>query len=337
MTRQREWLMGIVSFFVFLCLCTLSLPARGAEGVPIRIGWQPAQEARFYMARELNYFEQEGLKPEYVKFTAGPPAFAALQSKSIDINLMGAVPAVSAISQGIKIKIILLEDDSSMVEGLVVKPGSGINKVGDLVGKKVGATKGSTSWFALFKALDFYKIDPKRVQILDLPFPTLIPAFNKNDVDALWVWSPWVNKLMVEGNKVICRDRDVGVQFGTVWVAREEWLKENPEAAVSFLRALDRGTSAFKKDPKTLEKIIGVQLGLTPEVVVDLLSREYYPDFSEQANPAYGLSLVSPGGLAKALQGISDFMYSQKINASAPSMSEYVDPSFLKKSLEGRK
>ncbi|MCC7327141.1 MAG: aliphatic sulfonate ABC transporter substrate-binding protein [Burkholderiales bacterium] len=330
--------LAVMAIITIFCIGVLWPVETLAEDMAtIRIGYQPAQNVRFFMAREGKYFESLGLKTQDIKFTAGPPAFSALQSKSIDVAAMGAVPAVSAIAQGIKIKIILLVDDSSGVEGLVARPESGIKSINDIVGKKVGATKGSTSWYALFKALDYFQLDPKKVEILDIPFPALIPVFSNGDVDALWVWSPWINKLTEAGNHIVARDRDVNVKFGMVWVAREEWLAKNPVVVMKFIEALDMGERAFKKEPEKLKRILQRELGLTDNVVEDLLKREYFPDFEEQVNPRYELSMVSDDGLPKALQGIADFMYRQKINTTNPRISEFIESVFLEKYVEKKR
>jgi ABC-type nitrate/sulfonate/bicarbonate transport system substrate-binding protein len=78
-----------------------------------------------------------------VKFTAGPPFFSAFQSGSIDVGYMGFQPAVTAIAQGIPIKIIALENDAWGAEGLVVRPDSGIKTLADMRGKTIATKRGS--------------------------------------------------------------------------------------------------------------------------------------------------------------------------------------------------
>src|SRR5687768_9766643 len=79
----------------------------GQNLLPIRIGWQPSGEFRFFVAQELQLFEKAGLKPEFIKFVAGPPTLAAVKSADIDVTFFGSAPAIAGLAQGIDYKIIM--------------------------------------------------------------------------------------------------------------------------------------------------------------------------------------------------------------------------------------
>ena len=65
----------------------------------IVIGWQPSMETQFYLAKDAKIFEENGLEPEYVKFTSGPAMYSALNSGSVDVVYMGGPPAITAMAE----------------------------------------------------------------------------------------------------------------------------------------------------------------------------------------------------------------------------------------------
>jgi len=72
--------------------------------IKVRFAWQPYNTVLFYTARDLKLFEKAGLDAELVKFTAGPPQFAAYRSESIDAGLFGTAGYVVGLSQGLDLK-----------------------------------------------------------------------------------------------------------------------------------------------------------------------------------------------------------------------------------------
>ena len=68
----------IVALVVVLAvLAGVSADAVAQAPIKIRFAWQPYNAVLFYTARDLKLFEKAGLDAELVKFTAGPPQFAA--------------------------------------------------------------------------------------------------------------------------------------------------------------------------------------------------------------------------------------------------------------------
>ena len=75
-------------------------------------------------------------------------------------------------------------------EALVARNGSGIEKVADLVGKKVAVPFVSTTHYSLLAALKHWGVDPQAVEILNLRPPEIAAAWQRGDIDAAYVWDP---------------------------------------------------------------------------------------------------------------------------------------------------
>jgi aliphatic sulfonates family ABC transporter substrate-binding protein len=318
-----------------LASTTLSSAAQDAK-IKVTMGWQPTMNgARFFVAEAEGLFAKEGLDVNLVKFTAGPPFFAAFQSGSIDVGFMGLQPAVTAVAQGIPVKIVAAENNAFGAEGLVARPDSGIKSLTDLRGKKVATKRGSSAHTALLTGLQAAGLKQEDIQLIDLDVTALLPAFSKGDIQAAWYWEPWMGLLKREGGKIIATDGDIKLPSGIVWVARETWLKDKPEAMQRLLHVLDKAAVLIREQPQAMAKLIAKRLELTEEHVYEVLTKEAtWPTNSESVAEAYPFSMsvqatVNGKGMAAVLADNAKFQQTAKIIQSVPDFTKAVDPAPL--------
>src|SRR5437762_11819952 len=169
MKRARGTLLMALANAVFLVVFASSACAQRQDLLPIRIGWQPSGEFRFFVAQELKLFEKAGVKPDYIKFNAGPPTLAALKSGDIDVSFLGSAPAIAGLAQGIDYKIIMPSNEGLALSALVARPDSGIRSLKDIKGKKIASAKGASVYMALLKALDLQRLTLNDIEFIDLP------------------------------------------------------------------------------------------------------------------------------------------------------------------------
>ena len=182
---------GIVAaglVLVLLVACTGALPAATggaskpsapAAKLPLKFGWQPSADFIFYGARAGQLLEEVGLAPEYVQFPSGREMLAAMQSKSIDVAAASGVVFNVARAQDLDVKAIFVYQDHSANEGLVARPQSNIRQVADLVGKRVGYTRGSAAHYDLARALANANLSLDNVTLVDLGPDKAFAAFTK--------------------------------------------------------------------------------------------------------------------------------------------------------------
>ena len=308
-----------------------------AQNAPIRIGWQPSGEFRFFVAQELKLFEKAGLKPEYVKFNAGPPTLAALKSGDIDVSFLGSAPAIAGLAQGIDYKIVMPSNEGLTLSALVARPDSGIRSLKDIKGKRIASAKGASTYMAILKALDLQKLTLKDIEFVDLPVPSMIPAFTSKSVDAIWVWSPWSSKLQAENGRLVAGMKDVQIDWAQqLWVARTEWLAKEPEAARRLMRAIDLASEALKHDPAPAVKAVAAQLAIPIPMAEEILRTDHYPSLQEMVSASYRSSLTAPNGYAHGLQEQAQFMYQQKFITALPDMRKAIDAGPVQAYLKSR-
>ena len=304
-----------------------SASAASPEPLPIRIGWQPSGEFRFFIAKELNLFEQAGLKPTYIKFVSGPPTLAALKSGDIDVSFLGSAPAIGGIAQGIDYKIIMPANEGLALSALVARNDSGISSLKDIKGKKIASTKGASTYMAVLKALELQKLNLSDINFVDLAVPSMIPAFVHESVDAIWVWSPWSSKLVAENGKIIAGMRDVEIDWAQqLWVARTEWLKKDFEAAARLIKTMDLATKALNGNPAPAVQAVADTLAITPQMAREILDSDHYPTLEEMVSATYSSSLIGKAGYARGLEQQAEFMEKQNAINGTPNIAAAIDP-----------
>jgi aliphatic sulfonates family ABC transporter substrate-binding protein len=315
-----------------------------ADKIKFTLGWQPTMNgARFFVAEAEGLFEKEGLDVNLLKFTAGPPFFAAFQSGSIDVGFLGFQPAVTGIAQGIPIKIFAVENDAGGAEGLVARKDSGIKKLSDLKGKKVATKRGSSGHTALLTGLKIAGLKESDIQLVDLDVTALVPAFSRGDIPAAWYWEPWMGLLKRQGGVVIATDRDINLPVGILWAARTAWIKDNAEALNRLFRVLDVAAARIHEKPQEMSKLIAQRLGLSEEHVLEVLTKQAsWPTNAQSAAEDYPFSMspkvIAAGkGLAGVLKDNADFQKTAKIIQAVPDFTKAIDPAPLARFLEKKK
>lgn len=328
----------LVTFFCAVAVATPALAAQPPAPIPIRIAWQPDPNAPLYLAREKGWFEEAGLRPQYVQFLAAPPMFSALQSESVDVADMGLAPAIIGKGQGIDIKVVAVALDVSATNALVVQKALNVSSAKDLKGKRIGAQKGTTPFFGLIRYLEREGMGLKDIQYVDVNAPNAVPAFRKGEVDAIWVWSPWQNMLVGMGGKRVVSNKDIGALAPQVWAVRSDWAKKNPEALQRFLRVIDRGFREIGANRDLAVKQLAATLNVEPPIAAEILAANDYPALQAQGAASYALSPIAghpgaSGGLSLAVKRAAEFLHSQGILKAMVDADDLVDPAPLKQFL----
>jgi aliphatic sulfonates family ABC transporter substrate-binding protein len=324
---------------VLALVAGISADAIAQAPIKIRFAWQPYNAVLFYTARDLKLFEKAGLDAELVKFTAGPPQFAAYRSESIDAGLFGSAGYVVGLAQGLDLKNFYIQIVSAYADGLVVRPDSGITSLKDLKGKKIAYLRGSSAHIGLVTAVGKAGLAPSDIQMITMDITNMVPAFSAKDIDGAYAWEPWISKMEAVGGKVVTRTADLGLNTSDHWVVREKWAKANPEGMRRLIRVVDLAYEAFKRDPTTAIRATAENLGVSEQVAKHIV--EINPTLSLQQNvdPAARLSLTPNAGNAGAagmIQQVADFLLAQDIIKAKVDSNAAVDGTWIAEYLKAR-
>ena len=186
---------------------------------------------------------------------SGASVIAALASNAIDIGYAGSSPLAAGVTRGAPIEAFLVAGLIGKAEGLVVRNGSGVNDIKDLVGKKVATPFVSTAHYSLLFALKQAGVDATKVNVLNLQPPEIAAAFARGDIDGAYVWDPVLTKAK-ENGKVLIDSAGVAKLGGPTFVAwiTRKGLRRSPSRRPQGLHSGHaRHLCAFPQGPGRLQ------------------------------------------------------------------------------------
>lgn len=335
--RQVVRLPAVIGIVIALCLGS-AVPLRWASAQalrPIRIGYQPGAEWLLYAARDLKLFEKAGLAPTFVEFASGPPMIAAMESRTIDVGNPGIVPFMLGLSEGLDWVLIGLQE-GAYSEGIVARRDSGIETPADLKGRKIGYVRGSSAACGIAMALRQHGIRPDQVTLLDMPPAEQLAALARKDIDAAVVWEPWIHRMIHDADsRVIAREGELGIYINVSgYAVRRDWLRDNRETAVRFLRALLMAREVLRKDESVAISAGARAMGISEPWAEAIYADSPPPNLQYWADPRYPYSLAKGSPLDRRLRYLAAFLLEEKIIASPVDLRNVMDASVVSDALK---
>ena len=303
--------------------------------LPIKIGYQ-GRDWLQSVAQDLKLFEKAGLAPTYVNFVAGAPMIEAARIGSIDVASLGSVPFLIGLSQGVDWVLIGINPEGAYTEGVVARKDSGINTPADLRGKRIGFFRASTAHYGLLMTLRQHGIRPDQVTLLHMSPAEQLAALVKKDIDAAMVWEPWMQKMTHEANgRIIATEGDIGIYTHVGgYAVRRDWLRDNRDTAVRYLRALLMAHDVVQKDPRIAIRALAQEAEIKEAWAASIYQDSPPPRIYEWANPQYPYSLVKASPLHRRLGYLAQFLLDEKLISTELDISDAFDASVIAEALK---
>jgi NitT/TauT family transport system substrate-binding protein len=266
----------------------ISASALGQSDVPetpaIRVGLLGiADNIPVLIAEKNGYFRDEGLSINVTVFPGGAAAQPALIAGKIDFLHTNTVSLFLARAQGYDLMLVSNNSVSQPkppdAARLMVKPGSPIQSVKDLEGKKVAVnTLNNVVWLAVRALIEKKGGDPRKVTFQEVPFPQMIDALMNDRVDAISIIEPF--STIAEGVGYFFTEVDPSLELAGM-VALESWVKKNPVTTRKFVKAFGRGIEAMTRTradvSKALVEYSKMDPALADRVIINQLTTRSNP------------------------------------------------------------
>jgi NitT/TauT family transport system substrate-binding protein len=241
-------------------------PSASAAGSPetstIQLGLLPlADIAPVHIAIDQGLFEDEGLTVEVQIVQGGAAAIPALVSGDLHITFGNYVSFFLASSEGVDLRIIAEQNRATPgFSSIMTLPDSGIAAPGDLVGKRLAVnTLSNVAEITSRAQIKDAGADPNAVEYVEIPFPEMIAALERGDVDAIFAVEPFATlaKQQLEAVEVV---NPYGGRLEGFPVAgfqsTTEFAEQNPNTIAAFQRAMVAASQLAADDPDAVVSIL---------------------------------------------------------------------------------
>lgn len=257
---------------VFIAACDRADKKPGGAPENVAIAYSAITDTVLAEVAYVNgYFRQEGLEVTPLMHAYGKPALEDLLAGKADFATVAETPIMFAVMKGAKIVIIATIQTSDTGNAIVAKQDSGIVSLGDLKGKRIAATLGTTSDFFLGVILGINGIARKDITVINIKAEDMAVALERNDIDAISTFTPYVThaKKKLGKRAIIFRDKDI-YRWTYNIVSTKEFVAKNPVAVAKMLRALVRAETYVAEYPAESQKIVADFSGIDISIVRDI-------------------------------------------------------------------
>jgi sulfonate transport system substrate-binding protein len=208
------------------------------------------------IAQVKGFYEQEGLEVTMDVHPYGKQALENMLAGKADIATMAETPVMFAILNGADLSIIATIHKTKKDDAIVARSDKGIARPRDLIGKKIGATFGTSSDFFLSVFLTVNAIASEDIELIDLQQTELTQALAEGKIDAASVFSHYLyaTQKQLGENGTTFYNKTIYTKTYNI-VSTKQFVINNPEKVNKILRALYKAEIFFKRNPEDSLKI----------------------------------------------------------------------------------
>ena len=224
-----------------------TLEPAGPEPITLNLAYMPNYASLWGVlsADSQGFFAEEGITVVLNEFPDGPSEIAAMESGKIDLAYIGKGAHRLCILGN---AVIFAPSSVHTVDKVVCMPGSGIQSVEDLRGKKIAYNAGSSSESTFNNALKVANLTVDDVTAMSLSIDNIVPAAVSGDIDHAICLNPYSGQILqqVEGSyEIEFADGSTNISS---WICLPKYAEENHDILVRFSRALYKGMDWGSKE-----------------------------------------------------------------------------------------
>lgn len=257
----------------------------------------------------------EGLQLDIRMFPSGAAMTEAIATGEIKVAQIGDVPFVSMLAAGVPVRLVAQMTDSGRNYTFWVRRELEVRRAEDLLDKTIGFPFGSTSQLIMMEFIRVYRLDGRRIRVVDLGPAGVVAAYARGDLDGFILWSPGSNQAARVRASTKIHDayfsylierpgpRRLGPAH-TVIVAREEVLRSDRSVVEAYLRTILRArdflysrTTAAEAE-QLIAEALRIETGIVREALPEIrfqldLDSRLMGDLERVARALYELGRIT--------------------------------------------
>ncbi|MEK4698173.1 aliphatic sulfonate ABC transporter substrate-binding protein [Solibacillus sp. FSL R7-0668] len=278
---------GLVALLAVLTACSSSDKeevatgeAEGTELKTINIGYQKGNT--LHILKESGILDEaakeKGISVKWELFTHGNTLMEGIYAGAIHFGHAADGPGIFAQASNKPFYYVGADNPNPEGVGIVVLKSSGITKLEDLKGKKVGALKGGNHHYSTVLALESVGLT---VDDVEWVYPEDAAQgralFETGQIDALASYDPFFASAELETDSITLVNGDIdGYPNRTFYFATESFVEQNPELVEFILEKIDESDKWANENREEVIGIMTEALGIKKEVISEQINRRTF-------------------------------------------------------------
>jgi sulfonate transport system substrate-binding protein len=291
---------------------------RAAEPLRVTVTRMPVS-APVYLAREQGLFKKAGLEVELREYELGKIALEDLSAGKVDVAFAAVTPLVYKALAGEEFRILATVASSTGIVALAGRTDLGVEKIGDIRGKRIGLVKGTSGEFFFDTMRVLNRIPRDGLHVVDSSPDELAKGLRNGTFDLVSVWEPDLQELRSSlTNRLTLFFGDGLYTFSWNMVVLPATVSKRRQDLEKFVNVLFEAAESIEADPEAAANLLIERLGpLGRDMTIDLKETRFRPQVGQE--------------LLVAMEGEARWIINrdQRTNA-APNFLRWLDTSILK-------
>ncbi len=253
---------GLCIALVALLVFAAVLPGCQTAKTHITVGIQTSPAMALVMvAKEKNFFGEEGIDVELKEFTAGKFALQAFLGGSLDFAVAGEVPVTLATLQGSKFLVLsqVVEKTTNEVRVVARREPDTPDAASFFKKKrrKLATSFGGGPEFFTYNFLKKHGIEEKDVEIISQAPQDMPASLSNGSVDAVSIFDPFafIAERQMGASGVTFADPDIYSELYVI-TASQETVEKRRDVVDKLLRALVKAQQFIQQNPDESKNIV---------------------------------------------------------------------------------
>ncbi|WP_306214555.1 ABC transporter substrate-binding protein [Actinoplanes sp. RD1] len=276
MSRRLPAVLAALTLVISAAACGSGGTETTASGnVKVKIGVIPIVDvAPIYLGVQKGFFTEQKLEVSLETAQGGAAIVPGVVAGQYQFGFSNTVSLLLAGAQGLPLKVVANGVASTGEEGkdfgaVIVKKGSPITSAKDLAGKRVAVnTLRNINTTTVSNVVRKAGGDPTTITYVELPFPDIVSAVAKGDVDAGQVVEPFLTIATGQGDTQVVSNyagTAPGLTVGMYFTSKQ-FAQQNADAVKGFTAAMTKSLEYASAHPDEARAVLTSYTKIDPAV-----------------------------------------------------------------------
>ncbi|MEM3832407.1 MAG: MetQ/NlpA family ABC transporter substrate-binding protein [Thermoprotei archaeon] len=236
----------------------------------INIGVLPIEDsAPIIIAQNEKLFEQEGLNVNVTLFTSARDRDIALESGKIQIAVSDPITSTIQFAQGLPIRIVSVlwgGYQNQSVFYILSPPNSTTKTLHEI--RQIGISKTTIIEYVTYRLIQMSGEDPNNYEFINVPsIPIRYQLLMTGKIETVTLPDPLASLAIMKGAHVLASTKAYNKSITmSVLIANNNWLVNNREVMVKFLKAINKAIKLIISNPSKYNDLITTFIKLPEEL-----------------------------------------------------------------------